>query len=1166
MYKIYTNKKGMPMRHIAKIWLIMRLTTVILIATLMQVSAASLAQRVTLNQKKTSLEKIFREIHKQTGYDFLYDKGLLDKKLPLDVMAVNEPLEQVLDRCLAEQSLSYAIEDKMIVIKEKSILDKVIAYFANIDVTGRVVDEKGDPVAGATVKVKGTSMVASSNSDGFFVLRNVSEYAMLEISYMGYQSREVKVSKDIGSIQLVMADTKLDEVEILNTGYQKLPKERATGSFTLIDSTLINRSVGSNILNRLDGVTSSLIFNKNIVGGTGFKSSTISIRGRSTIMGDPNPLVVVDNFPYTGDINSINPNDVETITVLKDAAAASIWGTRAGNGVIVITTKAGKFNKKLQIGFNSNVNIGQKPKLYSTPQLSSREYIEVEKYLFSQNKYNTVINNGYGALSPGVEILLLRRQNLIGDVRLNAMLDSLANYDVREDQLKYLYRMPINQQYQLDISGGAANQRYYLSGGYDRNLATENTDSYERFTLNANNTYRFLNNKLELNSILQFMTDKMIGQRRINAPFVPYENFADAEGGSLAVTDGILRLSYIEAQQSKGLLDWHYRPLDENVPTTFNTATVFRINNQFSYSVTNFLKLAAYHSYQKGVDNAVRSYGKDSYYARNQINSISSIATGTGLVTRPIAIGNILENTQNVSTANYGRLQASFDKQFSNSHIVNGIAGFEISNTLSNLDANTLYGYNPEIGTNSNATIDFSRNYTNYYTGGSARIPTGIRTTGIIDRYRSYYANVSYSYLNRYTVSGSARKDESNIFGVKSNQKGVPLWSTGISWDISRETFYKSSFIPYLRVRATYGYNGNVDKSTSAYLTARPDGVNTYNAPYSLITNPPNPSLIWEKVRNMNFALDFASVNNRFSGSIEAYQKKGMDLIGTSPIAPQAGVSQFKGNSANLLTKGIDLTFNVKLLNGSVKWTTSLINSYVNDKVTYFMAAPLSNLNVTTGNYNNPLVGYPYNSLFSFKWAGLDNTGAPQGYLNGVLSKDYTAIMNSLNRQDIQFNGSQSPTLFGSMINSFSWKQLNLSFNIIYKTGYYLRRSSLSNSSLYNGGYKMSDYENRWQAPGDEMITDVPSLLYPVNVNRYSIYSNSEIVVFKADHIRLQDVRLSYDLTRAKIKKLPLRSLNIFAYATNLAILWKENKFDIDPDSPSIHQGTNIAFGLRTQF
>lgn len=1137
----------------------------------MQVSAFGFAQKINLSKSNASLKSILREIEAQSDYNFLYIDNVLKNAKPVSIRVKDTDILVVLKEVFKNQPLIYEIDNKSVVLKlkQKSFLEEAKSIFADafstIDVRGRVLDENNKPLVGAVVKVKGTKKTTLTDNNGEFTLKGVDDNAILIISFLGYETIEIKSAESSNSIKLVQSNDKLNEVEIVSTGYQNIPKERATGSFALVDSALLNRSVGTGILGRLDGVTSSLSFNKNITGGTGFNASSISIRGRSTIMGDPNPLIVVDNFPYNGDINSINPNDVESVTVLRDAAAASIWGTRAGNGVIVIATKRGKFNQNTQISLNSTVTIGQKPKLYSVPQLTSKEYIETEKYLFGQNKYNSVINNGYGALSPAVEILLMRRQNLINDERLNSMLDSLGNYDIREDQLKYLYRIPFNQQYQVDISGGTANQRYFLSGGYDRNLPVENTDSYERFTINANNTYRFVKNKLELNTIIQFSTDKTIGQRLVRTALFPYENIADFNGAPLAITDGILRLSYIEAQQTKGLLDWHYRPLDENVPTTFNSVTTFRINNTLTYNLINSIKLSAYHSYQKGIIDEDKMYDKDSYYTRNQINSVSSITAGNGLITKPIATGSILQNTHTLSTSNYGRLQVAFDKKISE-HTINSIIGYEISNTSSNLDGNILYGYNPEIGTNSNSTMDFSKNYTNYYSGGGIKIPTGIRTNGTIDRYRSYYANLSYSYLSRYIISGSARKDESNIFGVKSNQKGVPLWSAGMSWDISKESFYKFDLIPYLRLRTTYGYNGNVDKSTSAYLTAGSNGINLYNALNSSITNPPNPSLRWEKVRNINLAVDFSGFHNRVVGSIEVYQKKGLDLIGTSPIAPQTGITQFKGNSANLLTKGLDITLNLKNIDRTFKWNTFIIASFVRDKVTNYLATPGSNLDVANGNYNNPLVGYPYNSLFSFKWAGLDNTGSPQGYLGGVISKNYNAIANSLDRESIVFNGSRSPTFFGSMINSFNWKQVSLSFNIVYKAGYYLRRNSLSNSSLYNGAYLMSDYGKRWQTPGDELVTNVPSLLYPINVSRDSFYSNSEVLVFKGDHIRLQDIRLSYDLTGAGLKKSPFKSMSVFAYANNLGMLWKKNTYDIDPDSPNIHQGTTISFGLRTQF
>ncbi|MGS2741676.1 SusC/RagA family TonB-linked outer membrane protein [Sinomicrobium sp. M5D2P17] len=1035
-------------------------------------------------------------------------------------------------------------------------------------VTGTVTDETGLPLPGVNIIIKDKGAGTMSDENGEYSI-TASPQDTLVYSFVGFKTRKERVGeRDVIDVVMEENIATLEGVTVVSTGYQETPKERATGSFVFIDSTLLQRSVSTSILERLDGVTGSLIFNKS----GGFNTPDISIRGRSTILGNPDPLVVVDNFPYNGDISTLNPNDVESITILKDAAAASIWGTRAGNGVIVIKTKSGKFNQKPQINFTSNITIGQKPRLYTQRGMTSAEYIEVETDMFERGRYNATIDNGYTALSPAVEILLMHRNGEIDLNTRNAMLNALAQYDSRDDLLKYFYQVPINRQYNLNISGGSETQKFFLSAGYDRNTLQRVGSSFERFTLNGQNTYNLFNNKLQWVSGMQFTTDKNESAPALPARLqqFPYLNLAEENGNALPFARD-LRFSYIEAQEGNGLLDWYYRPLDERAPSRFSNSQNFRLQNNLTFRIAKPLSLVAFHSYQKGVTTTDTRNYEDSYYTRNIINSILSIDPETGFVTRPIYEGEILENSRSTLTSHYGRLQLAFDEIYGE-HAINAIAGAEISEYKLDNASYTLYGYNRETGSNANAAIDFSRQYPRYTGAGSYQVPTGIYNSIQIDRNVSYYANTSYTYQQKYTLTASARKDMSNIFGVKSNQKGVPLWSIGGLWHIAKEGFYQIHWLPQLSLRATYGYNGNVDKSTSAYFTQRLTYNNLYGLPQYQVANPPNPSLRWEKVSNINIGLDFSTHNDRISGTIEYYHKHGQDLIGISPIAPQTGITDFRGNSANLKTKGIDVILNTKNLIGQIQWNTTILFNYVKDKVTHYEAEPGNNSSVILGTASQtPLVGYPYNAIFSYPWAGLDEAGNPQGYLNGEVSTDYTAIANSTDRNEIIHNGSRTPTYFGSLRNTFNFKNLQLSFLISYKGGYVFRqRNSLNSTNLYGTSgptyTSTTDYGKRWQQPGDEFKTNVPALVYPANSRRENIYNYSDILVFRGDHIRLQDIRLSYMLDESIFKASFVRQVSLFCNANNLGVLWKRNNRGFDPDNLDIAQTRNISLGLTAYF
>ncbi len=1151
----------------------MRLSIILMTCFLLQVSASSLAQRITLKSENITLKNVFQQIRKQTGYVVLAESAQINKIKPFAVNLVDVPLESALERILKGQELDFSIEEKTIVIKkkEKSLLDRVIAYFTQIDVTGKVVDEKGEPIAGATIRIKGTSTMVIADAEGRFILKNVADDAVLEIISMGYTTREVKAVKELGSIQLGFEVGSLEEVNIVNTGYQSLSKERATGSFVLVDSTLINRSVSTGILDRLDGVTSGLLTTKSSLRGVDNK---LMIRGRSTLFGEEAPLIIVDNFPFDGDLENINPNDVKSITLLKDAAASSIWGTRAGNGVIVITTFKGNYQSKQRISLNTNVNIGAKPDLYQAPWFTSAQWLDIEQFLFNKGAYNTVINNGYGVISPAVEMMNQRRRNEISAADSLRLINELKQYDVRGDMLKYLYRPSVNQQYALNISGGGDKNRYFVSAGYDHNRNTDVTDSYRRFTFNTSNTYKLLKDKMEISAGINFTSSKSLtNNQSYRQPGSPYERLIDGSGTHLAIRNG-LRLKYIDTVGKGRLLDWHYRPLDELEPRTENVLTSYLINLGADYTVLKGLKLSLLYQMQKQTIKRETDYDEESFFTRDLINRISKINTATNSVVRPIPLGGILDHNNSQLNSNKGRFQVNYSTLIDETHQLNAIAGTEIRDTRTDRLEQRMYGFNPDLYTNANATIDFTRDYSLIYNPASSIRLDARQSSGYaLDRYFSYFGNLAYSYKQRYTLTASARKDESNLFGVKPNQRGVPLWSTGLLWGLNNENFYKLDWLPVLRLRASFGYSGNVNKSLSAYLTAAPDANNVYGAPVNIIVNPPNPSLRWERVKIVNVGLDFSTNGNRISGSIEPYVKEGIDLFGDGPLAPQTGKISYRGNTANTNTKGLDLSLNTLNIDRAIKWSTNFLFSSSKQIVTRYLLSESTNSLVITATGANPIVGNPYYSIYAYKWAGLDQLGDPQAFLNGVPSKNYAGLANSLDRNNIRLMGSSVPTKFGNIRNTLSYKDLELSFNITYRLGYSFRRNSLNNGSIYttSGFASNVDYEKQWAKPGDEAITSVPILRYPNVATRSNIYTYADILVERADNIRLQDIRLNWNLGSNKWVKRHFSNLQVYCYANQLGYIWKANKLGLDPDVPRPDINITsfrrtIAFGLKADF
>ncbi len=1027
------------------------------------------------------------------------------------------------------------------------------------------------PLAGVNIVIKGSTLGTTTNAEGNFSII-VNSRDRLVFSFIGYQQYEIVVNEQ-SSINITMQEdiATLGEVTIVSTGYQVLSKERANGSFVQLDKELINRRVSTDLLSRLEDVTSGLAFNRNVA----TRKTDISIRGTSTINSNAQPLIVIDNFPYDGDLTTINPNDVESITVLKDAAAASIWGARAANGVIVITTKKGKSNQPLKVSFNSNVTFMNKPDLFTVPRMSSEEFIAVERSLFANGAYTNTENSILNLpLTPAVELMIANRKGQLSSAAMESQLSALAQQDIRNDYTSYLYRTGVNQQYALNLNGGDATNRYYVSAGWDSNKDNIIGNGYDRVTLNFNDSWLTLKERLSINTAFYYSehttrangTDPLAIYYNTSNPMYPYAALKDDSGNTLPVTKDY-RATFLQQAQQKGVLNWQYNPIDE-ISQRNNTTKLrdYRINTSLNYKIIEGLHAEVLYQYWRGSTDRRDLRKEDSYFTRDLINRFTSISN-TGVITNNIPKGSILDTYNAGSDSHSFRSQLNYTRSTAQ-HAISALAGYEVKelNTLSN--SNRLYGYNNELATTKRVNYTTSFDQLNF-PGNFTLIPFNTSESSLTDRFISYYTNATYSFKNKYSVSASARRDQSNLFGVKGNQRSVPLWSAGLGWIISGENFYKFDLLPFIKLRTTYGYNGNINKNISAYTTAYNAGTDfNTGLNYSLITNPPNPELRWERVRMWNLAVDFESTNHRITGSIEYYNKKATDLIGTSPYAPSAGILTYTSNSASTQGHGIDLSLNSLNIDGAFKWNTSLLLSTIREKVTTYRTIANATTLLFYGSGGSGIVapreGKPLYSLYAYPTAGLNPVnGNPQFYFEGNTTSDYATLISRSTPESLIYYGSARPTTFGALRNTFSYKNISLSVNISYRLGYYFRKTSVDYDKLLSGYVQHGDYSKRWQQPGDEANTFVPSMPSAVNYNRTTTYTYSEPLVEKGDNIRLQDVNLSYTLDRSVLPKLPFPRIQIYSYVNNIGILWKAASGPIDPDFPQLKPSRTVALGLR---
>ncbi|SEM31704.1 TonB-linked outer membrane protein, SusC/RagA family [bacterium A37T11] len=960
----------------------------------------------------------------------------------------------------------------------------------------------------------------------------------------------------------------LEEVQV-STGYQTLPKERATGSFEHISNEAINLTPGISIIDRLEG-TSSILFDHR-----GANGPKLQIRGLYTLdEGISQPLVILDNFSYEGDLQSINPADIFDVTILKDAAAASIWGARAGNGVIVIRTKKGSYNKKTHVSLASTLQTTSRPNLSKLQLLPSSDFIDLEISLFKLGAYDDEINDTYSMhpLTPVIQLLNERKNGLISAADSANQIDALRKNDVRRDFERYIYRPSFLQSHQASLDGGSENMNYRLSIGYDRNLEELVGNDLNRYTLNLSNQYKPFR-LLEINTQIQYSESRSyqnslggfgssvysLGNDFSSSFQLPiYAQLADNNGNALPIDK--YRKEWLDSVGGGRLLDWSFKPLDEiNHRNYLNSGKSILVDLGFNIKPMSFLSIETSYQYQRHRSDEHHENDADSYMSRDMINRYTNLNSADANTMHPIPIGGILDIQQESQAIHSFRTQLHVEEELGPNHL-SVLAGSEIRQLQADGSNHRTYGYTDRSNV---ASVDYIHIYPQIVGYGNY-IPMLEGYSAATNRYLSFYGNAAFNYQNRFTLSVSGRNDAANLFGVKTRDRWKPLYSAGISWDIAHETFYRSNLLPYLKLRLTYGYQGNVNNgiSASTRISYLPASDNTpINVPYAIVSSGENPTLRWETVRQVNAALDFGFPHHRLSGSIDLYFKRSSDVLSYENADPTGGFSLLYRNSAQITGRGLEIQLtSLNIQQGNISWRTNLLLNYNHYEVSKYLYDDNRSTFVSDGDVITPMSGYNPYAILSYRWAGLDPAnGNPRGYLNGKVSGNLDSITNYTSLMDLVNQGPALPVVFGNLLNTFTYSNFDLSINIMYKLGYYFRAKTLNYNNLFNTGLAHASLKDRWMKPGDEQLTNVPSLIYPnPGMERDNFYHFADINALKGDHIRLQNVKLGY-----RYKK-----VHFYAYADNLhLLLWKANKQGIDPDYPDgMIAPTSYAFGMNVSF
>ena len=1153
----------------------MRLIIIMMTTCLLQVSAAGFAQRLSYQKRNASLEDIFREIKKQTGYDVLTSTQNIQRGQKINVNFRDAGLDQVLDFCLRDRNLSYTIDKQTILIIEKDpgILDKIISAFAAIDVEGRIVDSEKKGLPGASIKVKGTNQSVSSDQNGNFILRNVQETATLIISFVGYKTKEIGAAKALGLIHLEEVVGKLEEVGVVSTGYQVLSKERTTGSFAKPDMPVFAGRTGTmNVLQRLDGLIPGLTVNR-APGAT----NQFLVRGLTSIQGTRDPLYVVDGL-IINDITSVNPNDVADVTVLKDATAASIWGSRASNGVIVITTKKGTQNSKLEINYDGFVNFQGKPDIGYFNTLNSGDFIKVATAIFDpvQNPLGT-INTPNSSLLPTLppheQILYNKAAGVITASQADTQLAALAAQNNLGQAKDIFYRNALLSNHTLSVRGGGEKYSGYVSMAYtntSNNIPGSRNDSYK---INLRQDYTF--NRFIKAYLITDLTNRTISAKNSISPdsrFLPYAMFRDETGNDISMPWLYLSDAMRNTYTTKSQVDMDYNPIREtDYGNTKSDELIARVNAGLSIDLYKGLKFEGLYGIFKSNSKASVLLDQNNYSVRNELVSFTVAPATPGIAPTYYlpSVGGRLTST-NIHQRNFTiRNQFSYDHKWNDQqHQLTLLAGQEVQNQLITSAQDVLRGYDPQLLTY--GSIDYvalsgakglmNPVKPNNGTNRSVLVDNAYSGTENENRIYSYYANTAYTYNSKYTINGSWRIDHSSLFGTDQSAQNRPVGSVGLNWAIRKEKFMeKINWIDRLSIRATYGVTGNspLIGTAASYdiLAVQPNAIFP-NGTGLILSAPANKNLSWESTRTYNGGIDFG-LFGRLSGSIDVYHKHTDNLIGVMPVDPFSGYTTITGNVGTMNNKGVELSLTSLNISGKqFSWNTLFNFSYNENKITSLnYASP-----ITTGDAKVAQIyqqGYPAFGIFAYRFAGLDQLGDPKIYLADATT---TKAPNAAKPDDIIYKGTYQPKFSGGLSNVFRYRSFSLSANMIYNLGYVMRRDV---NTLYTGGRMVTnpvgsftgnanaEFANRWQQAGDEAKTNVPSYVGATAINasrrNTSYYVLGDVNVLDASYIKMRDIGLSYSLPGTLLEKFKVQNITLNVQMSNI-MLWKANKFGIDPE------------------
>jgi TonB-linked SusC/RagA family outer membrane protein len=1130
--------------------LIMKFTVILLLIAFTQISARGFSQTITLSEKSATFKKIFKEINKQTGYQFFYEDELLTPTRKIEINVKNATIEEVLSLCFKDLPFTFTVVDKTIFLKERHQQPGEVTIPLPPPLKGIVTGDRDAPLQGVSVMVKGTTSGTVTNSRGEFSIENVNANEVLVFSFIGYESQEVRISSQTQNLHvtLKLAVSILDALVV--TGYGAKKPSEITGAVQKIGGNDLRNSVSSvNTLAMLKGKASGLYIVEQ--GGSVSNRGQVVMRGQASFndASNPNfgPLIVLDGVITTAanlqDI--VEPNDIESLTILKDASSTAIYGSRAAQGVIVVTTKRGTSGRpKVNLSMNyGKVQNNRAVRFMNTPELTNH----ITKYMHSLYDGTASIRNMYGSFD-----------NYFNTTRIFTDAD-LAN-NVQWDNNAFFTdgnQSDIN----LSLSGGSENTKFYTAIDWTNQDGTLLDDNLDRraFRINLDQT---INKKLSLSLNANALIDKYTSTTSENQyylfePFVtPYYsngNLADSVPNYLYRATGSRNTAYYD------------NPLYSH---SYNTAITNRQNylgtGKLKYSIFPWLSLQSTNTVQY-TNNNVNSY-KDPRTYRGRYDGAASNRV---FVNGALALTDT--RTNYFLTSNL----LNFNKRYGQ-HTISALIGQEYGKIHTETMAVSAYNTPYPGERNMGAFLTFGT-WINQLQGTIA-IPSAAAP---IDKASfSVFAEGNDNYKDKYFLSGSVRRDASTNFG-KDNRYGT-FYSVGGGWLLTKENFMLNiKPVTNLKVRAAYGTSGREAGADYLNFTVYTDAVryNSQTTTGSTIQRLGNDQITWETTYTTNLGVDIG-LWKRINLSIDLYKRRSANLLQPVVLPSYIGFPSQIRNIGELTNRGADIvlsTQNIKSAN--FNWTTDFNISFNKNRLTKIYGDSLKD--GFAGTYYR-YVGEDINVLRAIKYVGVNpDNGRP--LFERIMPDNKVVIVDSipLVKQDglrgYQVVGSATPKFFGGFGNTLSYKNITLSFLVNFAYGNKIFNNSLRNfmdPTAWQSGFNIAAPDKNirwWQGPGDTKA-NYPDFYDLAFFQRGGTNINSSLLYVDASYLRLRNIRLGYDVESSVLRKMRISALNIYVSSDNVFVIKSKELYAADPEGATLgststsYTGTGIASAMPRRF